>query len=102
MVSSLCLKNLSNKKHILIYNTYVFFLFMNFIDKIKTSPPAIGTLVTLESSEIAEIFSQAGFDWLFFDMEHGVLSPSSVQHLIQASRQMSVRRFSAFTYLQYS
>lgn len=54
-----------------------------FLEKIKEHP-AIGTIVTLESPEITEILSHSGFDWLFFDMEHGTVSTTSVQHLIQA------------------
>jgi 2-keto-3-deoxy-L-rhamnonate aldolase RhmA len=57
---------------------------MSFIKKIQNNPPAIGTLVTLDSPEVVEILCLCKFDWLFFDMEHGVLSVASVQHLIQS------------------
>lgn len=57
-----------------------------FIQKIKTSSPVVGTLLTLDLPEVAEILSSCNFDWLFLDMEHGPLSIASVQHLIQAMR----------------
>lgn len=44
----------------------------------------IGTLLTLPSPEIAEICVEAGFDWLFIDMEHGTLDVSGVQRMTQA------------------
>jgi 2-keto-3-deoxy-L-rhamnonate aldolase RhmA len=56
----------------------------NFKEKIHSQKPAIGTLVTLNAPEVAEILSLCGFDWLFIDMEHGALSTSGVQHMLQA------------------
>ena len=46
--------------------------------------PPLGTLLSLPSPEIAEIAAEAGFDWLFLDMEHGLLDPAAVQRMIQA------------------
>ena len=46
--------------------------------------PALGTLLSLPSPEIAEICAAAGFDWLFLDMEHGLLDAAAVQRMIQA------------------
>lgn len=43
-----------------------------------------GTLLSLPSPEIAEICAEAGFDWLFLDMEHGLLDFAAVQRMIQA------------------
>jgi 2-keto-3-deoxy-L-rhamnonate aldolase RhmA len=43
-----------------------------------------GTILTLPSPELAEICAQAGFDWLWLDMEHGSLGLDDVQHLVQA------------------
>src|SRR5579859_5385838 len=56
----------------------------SFKEKLGQRQPVIGTLVTLNAPEIAEILSHCGFDWLFIDMEHGALSFSDIQHLIQA------------------
>ncbi|HEY4384538.1 MAG TPA: aldolase/citrate lyase family protein [Ktedonobacteraceae bacterium] len=55
-----------------------------FKEKLLQQQPVIGTLVTLNAPEIAEILSHCGFDWLFIDMEHGALSFPDIQHLIQA------------------
>jgi 2-dehydro-3-deoxyglucarate aldolase/4-hydroxy-2-oxoheptanedioate aldolase len=33
----------------------------------------IGTMLTLPSPEVAEIFASSGFDFLWLDMEHGLL-----------------------------
>ena len=45
----------------------------------------LGTLLSLPSPEIAEIAAQTGFDWLFLDMEHGLLDTAAVQRMIQAA-----------------
>jgi 2-keto-3-deoxy-L-rhamnonate aldolase RhmA len=43
-----------------------------------------GILLSLPSPEIAETCAEAGFDWLFLDMEHGLLDFEAVQRMIQA------------------
>jgi 2-dehydro-3-deoxyglucarate aldolase/4-hydroxy-2-oxoheptanedioate aldolase len=43
----------------------------------------IGTLLTLPSPEVAEIFASSGFDFLLLDMEHGLLDVQAVQRLVQ-------------------
>jgi 2-keto-3-deoxy-L-rhamnonate aldolase RhmA len=50
----------------------------------------VGTILSLPAPELAEIASQAGFDWLFLDMEHGSLDPEAVVRLIQAVREPCV------------
>ena len=54
-----------------------------FLEKIHSGKAAIGTLMTMNSLEVAEILSLVGFDWLFLDMEHGNLSIPSVQQICQ-------------------
>ncbi len=44
----------------------------------------MGTILTLPSPEIAELLSQAGFNWLFIDMEHTSLGVKDVQRILQA------------------
>jgi 2-dehydro-3-deoxyglucarate aldolase/4-hydroxy-2-oxoheptanedioate aldolase len=44
----------------------------------------VGTLLTLPAPELAEIAADAGFDWLFLDMEHGLLDSLAVQRVAQA------------------
>ena len=46
----------------------------------------IGTLVTVPSPVLAEALSQSGLDWLFFDLEHSVMTLAEVQIMIQAMR----------------
>lgn len=43
-----------------------------------------GTLLTIGSTEVAELLAGAGFDWIFLDAEHGALDPRDVLHLLQA------------------
>ena len=47
----------------------------------------IGTLLSLPSPELAEIAADAGFDWLFLDMEHGALDAGDVLRMVQAVRE---------------
>lgn len=56
----------------------------NFVAKINGDAPAIGTFVTLNTPDVAEILSSCGYDWLLLDMEHGTLTTISVQRMIQA------------------
>jgi 2-dehydro-3-deoxyglucarate aldolase len=44
----------------------------------------LGTLVTLASPSVAEILADAGFDWLFIDLEHSMLDASDAQVILQA------------------
>jgi 2-keto-3-deoxy-L-rhamnonate aldolase RhmA len=43
-----------------------------------------GTLVSVASPPLAEALSRSGLDWLFFDLEHSVMSLADVQTMIQA------------------
>jgi 2-dehydro-3-deoxyglucarate aldolase len=43
----------------------------------------LGTMLTLPSGAVAEILSDAGFDWLFVDGEHGPLEVGELQLLLQ-------------------
>ena len=58
----------------------------NFISKLKPAAPPVGTLLTFNAPEVAEMLSLCGFDWLFIDMEHGALGIEAAQHTIQAIR----------------
>jgi 2-keto-3-deoxy-L-rhamnonate aldolase RhmA len=55
-----------------------------FRERLARREPLIGIVLSLPSPEMAEMFAAAGFDWLFVDMEHGLLDFASVQRLIQA------------------
>jgi 2-keto-3-deoxy-L-rhamnonate aldolase RhmA len=52
---------------------------------LKEDGPQTGLLLSLPSPEIVEICIEAGFDWLFLDMEHGLLDFTIVQRMIQAA-----------------
>lgn len=47
----------------------------------------IGTLISIPSTEIVELCSQLGFDWLFIDAEHGAFGPAEVLTLLQAAHE---------------
>jgi 2-dehydro-3-deoxyglucarate aldolase/4-hydroxy-2-oxoheptanedioate aldolase len=52
--------------------------------KLKQRQVLVGTLITLGSTEVAEILASIGFDWLWIDMEHAPLDLARAQELIQA------------------
>lgn len=45
----------------------------------------LGTILSLNSPDAAEILSQIGFDWLFIDAEHSTLDPHDLKALFQAA-----------------
>jgi 2-dehydro-3-deoxyglucarate aldolase/4-hydroxy-2-oxoheptanedioate aldolase len=51
--------------------------------KISLNKPLIGTIYSLGSNPVAEIISNAGFDWVLIDMEHSTLSLDTVQTTLQ-------------------
>jgi len=55
-----------------------------FRERLARREPLVGLLLSLPSPELAEIFVAAGCDWLFIDMEHGLLDFTAVQRLVQA------------------
>ena len=56
---------------------------LSFKERLKRRDRLIGTILTLPVTELAEICCDAGFDWLFLDMEHGLLGISDVQRICQ-------------------
>lgn len=55
----------------------------SFRSRLRAYQKLIGLLITLPSPEVAEICANAGFDWLFLDMEHGLLDVLTVQRIVQ-------------------
>jgi 2-keto-3-deoxy-L-rhamnonate aldolase RhmA len=53
--------------------------------KLASGEKLLGTILSLPSPELAEIAAGAGFDWLFLDMEHGLLDFAAVQRMVQAA-----------------
>jgi len=44
----------------------------------------LGTILSLDSPDVAEILSGIGFDWIFIDAEHSTLDPHHLKTLFQA------------------
>ena len=44
----------------------------------------LGTILSLNSPDVAEILSDIGFDWIFIDAEHSTLAPQNLKALFQA------------------
>lgn len=55
----------------------------NFRTRLLNHERLIGTLLTLPLPSIAEMCADAGFDWLFLDMEHGALDLHDVGRIAQ-------------------
>ena len=53
---------------------------------LKAGKPAIGAVMMLPSPPAAEILAQAGFDWLWIDMEHAALNLETAHRMIQATQ----------------
>lgn len=60
---------------------------LTFKQKLARGDLLVGSVITLHSPEISEIFCQAGFDWLFIDLEHSALGVKEAQALLQAASQ---------------
>jgi 2-dehydro-3-deoxyglucarate aldolase/4-hydroxy-2-oxoheptanedioate aldolase len=56
-----------------------------FVDLLRRREPLLGTLLSLPSPEIAELLAGVGFDWLFVDLEHGLLDVAGAQRMVQAA-----------------
>jgi 2-dehydro-3-deoxyglucarate aldolase len=52
-------------------------------DKLSNKSLTIGSWVTIPSTEIIEILSTAGFEWLVIDLEHTSITLSEAKNLIQ-------------------
>ena len=57
----------------------------NLRKRIQAGELVLGTILSLNSPEVAEILSQIGFDWLFIDAEHSTLDPHHLQVIFQAT-----------------
>ena len=58
---------------------------LDFKTRLKRRKVLLGPIVTLGSTEVAEILSKAGFDWLWIEMEHAPNGLARVQEMIQAA-----------------
>jgi 2-dehydro-3-deoxyglucarate aldolase len=57
--------------------------------KLKAGKPSVGTWVGMANPDIAEQLSGMGFDWLVFDVEHGVFGFPDVQKMMQGMSRSS-------------
>jgi 2-keto-3-deoxy-L-rhamnonate aldolase RhmA len=55
----------------------------NLAKKLKSNILTIGAWITINHPSIAEIFSNAGFDWVVVDLEHSVITLSEAENLIR-------------------
>jgi 2-keto-3-deoxy-L-rhamnonate aldolase RhmA len=53
-------------------------------EKLKAGKATVGTWVNLSNPDVAEQLSMFGFDWLTFDLEHGLMAIPDVQRMMQA------------------
>jgi 4-hydroxy-2-oxoheptanedioate aldolase len=53
--------------------------------RLSGGKPAVGLLVSMPSVHVAQVLAAVGFDWLFFDMEHGPIGIESVHAMITAT-----------------
>lgn len=68
-----------------IHGTHKMITMHNFREKLKEKKPLIGILQTLDSPEVTEILSAAGFDWLFIDLEHSPMDILAAQRILEAA-----------------
>lgn len=91
-----------NRKHVTFALTVVAFLFVSatsgwadapgtakfnhFKALLQSGKTAIGTHVSLAHPDATEIIANAGFDWLFIDLEHKPIDPENMHALIKAMK----------------
>jgi len=54
--------------------------------RIAAGKPSIGILVSLPSVGIVQTLADAGYDWLFLDMEHGSFNMESMHAMVAATK----------------
>lgn len=60
----------------------------DFKQKLKQKQPLIGTVQELASAEVTEILADAGFDWIWMDMEHSAIDVPCMQRMLQAGQHL--------------
>ena len=56
----------------------------SFRTRLRAGEPLVGSIVTMPLASVAEIVADAGFDWLWIDMEHGPLDLIAVEGMLRA------------------
>jgi 2-dehydro-3-deoxyglucarate aldolase/4-hydroxy-2-oxoheptanedioate aldolase len=57
---------------------------VNLRERLQSAEPIIGSIVSVDSPDVAEVMSLVGFDYLWIEAEHAPLGFAEVQTLIQA------------------
>ena len=56
-----------------------------FREKLNKGQVCAGVLTSMPSTNMAQMLSNSGFDWLFIDMEHGAIDIASCYNMITAT-----------------
>jgi len=57
----------------------------NFVkEKLRAGKPSIGTWVEMNDPDVSEQLASLGFDWLVFDVEHGLFTMPDIQRMMQS------------------
>lgn len=59
-------------------------MIFNLRKRLRQGDLLLGTILSLDSPDVAEILSGIGFDWIFIDAEHSTLDPHHLKALFQA------------------
>ena len=59
-------------------------MIFNLRKRLQNNELILGTILSLDSPDVAEILSSIGFDWLFIDAEHSTLDPHKLKTIFQA------------------
>ncbi len=57
----------------------------DFRRRVRAGETLVGTIISINSPQVAEIMGDIGFDWLFIDAEHGAFDPLAIEALIQGT-----------------
>jgi len=53
---------------------------------LRAGKPTLGAVMSIPSAPAAQVLAQAGFDWLWIDMEHGPITIETAHGMIQATQ----------------
>jgi 2-keto-3-deoxy-L-rhamnonate aldolase RhmA len=56
--------------------------------KLKAGKSSVGTFLGMNNPDVSEQLARLGFDWLVFDVEHGVFTIPDVQRMMQSMSAM--------------
>ncbi len=54
-------------------------------ETLKAGGTTFGTLVSMPSPNVAQVLAGSGFDWLWFDLEHGPIPFDALQNMVNAT-----------------